>query len=134
MDLLVSVARFQRRREGRQSEHWQGGCDVWGLKTVDLMLRRWEPLEAVAEFSDVAATVPLPWMLSVMGAEQNVVSKRGLVKVSRQTLAIGTLGLCRCSFVDAFYAAIKYDAHTYLGVLHIMVPSQRSKMGLHRFY
>jgi hypothetical protein len=31
------------------------------------LLLRWEPLGAVAHFGDAAATVMLPWMLSVRG-------------------------------------------------------------------
>ena len=96
MDLLAPSGSSVPAEVGRNAVRtWQHGGDLWGLKTVALILRRWEPLEAVGECGDVTATATLPWMLSVKGAMQNAGSERGLVKVSRLTLVIETLGLWR---------------------------------------
>jgi hypothetical protein len=86
------VARFPRRRRGRQSEHGQRGGHLGGSTTVDL-LRRWAPLDAATKLGDAAAGSAPPCVLSLRGRGGGGSGGRGgVVKVSRLIVILGSRG------------------------------------------
>jgi len=71
------VARLpQRRRRGRQSEHGRRGGHLGGSATADF-LRRWAPLDAVAEFGAPTVTLRSHGCCRWEGARVLVGSERG---------------------------------------------------------
>ena len=72
------MARFWRRRRGRQTKHGRHRGDFGGAKTI-VLRAKWGLMATVAKFGESAATVPLTWMLPIRGrrGDRKVVSTHG---------------------------------------------------------
>jgi hypothetical protein len=127
------VARFPRRRLGRQSKYGRSGGDLGGSTMVDLALSTcaFPPL---AEFGESACDMTLPTMVLLMGGRGGTLSaSRGDEKLLRLMVLIGTVGcdgttmfvfLMACTSVKKYgHHMILIWCHTYLGSLYTMVPS-----------
>ena len=67
MDLLTSFgSSASAAAVGKAVGTWAARRQFGGSTTVDL-LRRWAPLDAVAEFGAPTITIALAWVLSVRG-------------------------------------------------------------------
>ncbi len=89
------VARFTRRRLGRQSKYGQCGGDLGELTTVDLALSTCV-LPPLAEFGESACGISLPTMVLLMGGRRGTLwASGGDKKLLWPEVLIGTLGLWR---------------------------------------
>ena len=127
------MARFWRRRRGRQTKHGRHGGDFGGAKTI-VLGGEWGLMAAVAKFGESAATVPLTWMLPIRGRRGGrSAATGGIEKSFRLTGVIGPRGLWQHN--DIFWlracTSVKKHGHhmiliccnTNLGSLYTMVHS-----------
>jgi hypothetical protein len=111
------VARFPRRRLGRQSKYERRRGDLGGSTTVDLALSTcaFTPL---AKFGKSACGISFPTMVLLMGGRRGTLSASGVdKKLLRPEVLIGTLGLWRHNdvcFMKACKSVKKYGHHMIL--------------------
>ena len=138
MDLLTSAgSSVPAAAVGKAVGTW-AALRRFGGSTLVRLLRRWAPLEAVADFGNSDAARTLTWVLLVRGCKGKMLGARGEgEKVSRLMVIIGTVGLWRHNNVGLlmlYYAVKKHGepmilrwSRANLELLYTMMPSERTE-------